>query len=52
MTLCSVETEFDYLNYKVKRPLPQGKNQKVFGLMKVEVKAKIPTKFVAFKPNT
>ena len=42
-----VEKRFDTLNYKVDRPLPEGKNKKVIGLMKDELGGKIMTKFAA-----
>ena len=32
-----VETRFDTSNYELVRPLPQGKNKKVIGLMEDEL---------------
>ena len=37
------EKRFDTSNYEVNRPLPTGKNKKVFGLMKDELGGKIMT---------
>ena len=47
-----VEKRFDTSNYKVNRPLPTGKNKKVFGLMKDELGGKIMIEFAAFRPKT
>ena len=47
-----VEKKFDTSNYEVNRPLPAGRNKKVVGLMKDELRGKITTKFVALKPKT
>ena len=47
-----VEKRFDASNYEVDRPLPTGKNKKVIGLMKDELRGKIITKFVALRPKT
>ena len=47
--LLDVETRFDTSNYKSGRPLPKGKNKKVFGLMKDELSEKIMTKFVVLR---
>ena len=47
-----VEKRFDTSNYKVDRPLPTGKNKKVIGLMKDELKGRIMTEFVALRPKT
>ena len=46
-----VEERFDTSDYKVDRPLPTGKNKKVIGLMKDELKGRIVTEFVALSPN-
>ena len=32
-----VETRFDTSNYELDRPLPKGKNKKIFGLMRNEL---------------
>ena len=47
-----IEERFDTSNYKVSRPLPTGKNEKVIGLMKDELGGKIMTEFVALRPKT
>ena len=47
-----VEKRFDTSNYEVNRPLPTGKNKKVIGLMKDELRGKIMTKFLALRPKT
>ena len=47
-----VEKRFDTSNYEVNRPLPTGKNKKVFRLMKDELGGKIMTEFVALRPKT
>ena len=47
-----VEKRFDISNYEVDRPLPAGKNKKVIGLMKDELRGKIITEFVALRPKT
>ena len=39
-------------NYEVNRPLPTGKDKKEIGLMKVELRGKTMTEFVALKPKT
>ena len=41
-----VETRFDTSNYELDRPVPKGKNKKVIGLMKDELRRKLMTKFV------
>ena len=47
-----VEKRFDTSNYEVDSPLPTGKNKKVIGLMKDELREKIMTEFVALTPKT
>ena len=47
-----VEKRFDTSNYEVDRPLPTGKNKKVIGLMKDELRGGIITEFVALRPKT
>ena len=47
-----VEKRFATSNYEVDRPLPTGKNKKVIGLMKDELRGKIITEFVALRPKT
>ena len=47
-----VENKFDTSNYEVKRPLPMGKNKKVFGLMKDELGGKIITEFATLRLKT
>ena len=42
-----VEKRFDTSNYEVNRQLPTGKNKKVNGSMKGELRGKIMTEFVA-----
>ena len=50
---CSnVEKRFDTSNHEVNRPLPTGKNKKVIGLMKDELRGKIMTEFAALWPKT
>ena len=46
------EERFDTSNYDVDRPLTEGKNKKVIGLMKDELGGGIITKFVALRPKT
>ena len=47
-----VEKRFDTSNCEVNRPLPTGKNKNVIGLMKDELRGKIITEFVTFRPKT
>ena len=47
-----VKKRFDISNYEVNRPLSTGKNKKVIGLMKDELRGKIMTEIVAFRPKT
>ena len=47
-----VEKRFDTSNYECNRPLPIGKNKKVIGLMKDELRGKIITEFVTLRPKT
>ena len=47
-----VAKRFDTSSYKVNRPLPIGKNEKVIGLMKDELGDKIITEFVTLRPKT
>ena len=47
-----VAKRFDTSNYECDRPLPKGKNKKVIGLMKDELRGKIKTKFAALRPKT
>ena len=44
-----VETRFDTLNFELDRPLPNGKNENVIGLMKGELGGKTMTKFVGLR---
>ena len=47
-----VEKRFDTSNYEFDRPIPAGKNKKVIGLMKDELRGKIMIEFVALSPKT
>ena len=47
-----VEKRFDTSNYEVDRPLPEGKNKKVIGLMKDQLGGKMMTEFVTLRPKT
>ena len=47
-----VENRFDTSNYEVNRPLPAGKNKKLIGLMKDELRGNIITEFVTLRPKT
>ena len=44
-----VEKRFDTSNYEVNRPLPRGKNKKVIGLMKKEIRRKDFDRIWCFK---
>ena len=44
-----VETRFDTSNYELDRPLPKGKNKKIFGLMKNELGGTTMTRFVGLR---
>ena len=46
-----VEKRFNTSNYEVNRPLPTGKNKKVIGLMKDELRRKIITEFITLRPK-
>ena len=47
-----VEKRFDTSDYEIDRPLPTGKNKKVIGLMKDELRRRIMTECVALRPKT
>ena len=52
-----VESRFDTSNYdlecnSIDRPLPNGKNKKVIGLMKNELVRKIMAKFIGLRAKT
>ena len=47
-----VEKRFDTSNYEVYRPLSTGKNKKVIGLMKDELRGRVITEFVTLRPKT
>ena len=47
-----VETRFDTSNYELDRPLPNGANKKVIGLMKDELGGKIMIRFVGLRAKT
>ena len=47
-----VEKSFDTSNYEVYRPLSTGKNKKVIGLMKDELRGRVITEFVTLRPKT
>ena len=46
-----VQDRFDTSNYELDRPLPKGKNKKVFRLMKNKMGGKIIAKFVVKSKN-
>ena len=46
------KNRYDISNYEVDRPLPNGTNKNVIGLMKDELGGKIVTEFVALRPKT
>ena len=48
----NIEKRFDTSNYEISRPLPTGKNKKVIGLMKDEIRGKIMREFKALRPET
>ena len=47
-----VKKRYDTLNYEVDKPLPRGMNEKIIGLMKDALRAKIIAEFVAPRPKT
>ena len=47
-----VEARFDTSNYELNRLLPKGKNKKVIGLMKDELRGKIMKEFSALRAKT
>ena len=47
-----VETKFDISNFKLDRPLPKEKNEKVIGLMKDEMEGQIMKEFIEFWAKT
>ena len=42
-----VETRLDISNYELQRSLPKGKNKKIVGLMKDELRAKMMIGFIS-----
>ena len=46
-----VERRFDLSKYEVDRPLSKGKNKKVIGLMKDELRGKIIIEFAVLRPK-
>ena len=51
-TANDVKKWFDTSHYDVDRPLPNGMNKKVIGIMKIELSGKSITEFVALRPKT
>ena len=47
-----VEARFDTSNYQLERPLPNGENKKVIGLMKDELGRKIMIEFAGLRVKT
>ena len=47
-----VETRFNTSNFEIDRPLPNGKNKKVIGLMKDELGGQIMKEFVGLRAKT
>ena len=47
-----VEARFDTSNHQLERPLPNGENKKVIGLMKDELGRKIMMEFVGLRVKT
>ena len=46
-----VEKRFDTSSYEVDRPLPTGKNKKIIGLLKDELRGRIMTEFIILRPR-
>ena len=46
-----VEKRYDTSNYACERPLPMGKNKKVIGLMKDELRGKTMKEFIGLRPK-
>ena len=47
-----VRERFDTSKYELDRPLPNGKNEKSIGLMKIKLGGRIMAKFAALRPKT
>ena len=47
-----IEKRFDTSNYEINRPIPAGKNNKVIGLMKDELRGRTMTEFVVLRSKT